>query len=475
VPSAFWDEQAVRRALAGRDMGALMRAYRTHPYHGRDIPQEVAASWVGITQARLSRIENGEAVTNITKLIRWAHVLRIPADLLWFRVSGASAQLGDGFERANGSTIQEAAWPIAPTPDRPDVVWSVDVDGLDDMNRRELLRLVSMAGSAVALASVGEGLDAERLGDTDGRLDGATLDEYTALNGHLWRVFALSQSKAATLPLVRTQLDVLTGGLAHPGNLATHTHLCALAADLLQLAGEILFDGNAYTEAAHCYTLAASAAKEAGAYDLWACAMTRHAFIGLYEVRGQSAAPKLDSAVSMLELAARLARRGNSQLSTRQWVAVVQAQVLAGLGRFDACQRALDVAETVHSLNGPVHTDGWLRFDGTRLTEERGACYVELGRPDSAQAALTDALGQTVSVRRRGAILADLAVTGAQRRDVEQLVTYASEAVDLARQTSSGYIGRRLARLRPHLAAVANDPRVRQLQEQTAALVGTST
>jgi hypothetical protein len=156
-------------------------------------------------------------------------------------------------------------------------------------------------------------------------------------------------------------------------------------------------------------------------------------------------------------------------------VAVVQAQVLAGLGRFDACQRALDVAETVHSLNGPVHTDGWLRFDGTRLTEERGACYVELGRPDSAQAALTDALGQTVSVRRRGAILADLAVTGAQRRDVEQLVTYASEAVDLARQTSSGYIGRRLARLRPHLAAVANDPRVRQLQEQTAALVGTST
>jgi hypothetical protein len=177
----------------------------------------------------------------------------------------------------------------------------------------------------------------------------------------------------------------------------------------------------------------------------------------------------------MLDLAARLACRGDAQLSTRQWVAVVQAQVLAGLGQFDACQRALDVAETVHELSGPVHTDGWLRFDGSRLAEERGACYAELGRPDLAEAALTDALRQTVSVRRRGAILADLAVTGAQRRDVEQLVTYATEAVELARQTGSGYIGRKLAGLRPHLAAVANDPRVRQLQEQTTALVGATT
>jgi len=270
VPPEFWDEQAVRRALTTRDMGALMRAYRTHPYHGRDIPQEIAAGWVGITQPRLSRIENGEAVSHITKLIRWAHVLRIPTDLLWFQVPGASAQLGglSVTERAGGSTIQEAAWQLAQAPDQPDVARPVDA-GLDDMNRRELLRLVSMATSAVTLASIGDESDGDQLGGAVGRLDAATLDEYAALNGHLWRVFALSQSKAQALPLVRSQFDVLTDGLAHPGSLAVHTRLCTLTADLLQLAGEILFDGNAYTEAAHCYTLAASAAKEAGAYDLW--------------------------------------------------------------------------------------------------------------------------------------------------------------------------------------------------------------
>jgi hypothetical protein len=247
----------------------------------------------------------------------------------------------------------------------------VDAGGLDDMNRRELLRLVSMATYAVTLASLGDEWDSDPLSHAAARFDAATLDEYAALNGHLWRVFALWQSKAQALPLVHSQFDVLTDSLAHPGSLAAHTRLCTLTADLLQLAGEVLFDGNAYTEAAHCYTLAASAAKEAGAYDPWACAMTRYAFIGLYERRGQSAA-------SMLDLAPRLARCGDQQLSTRQWVALVQAQAFAGLGQLDACQRALDMAETVHDLSGSVHTDGWLRFDGSRLAEERGAAMSNL-------------------------------------------------------------------------------------------------
>jgi tetratricopeptide (TPR) repeat protein len=391
----------------------------------------------------------------MTKLIGWANVLGIPPDLLWFAMpSGSSAQLNERPAWQSTSENQEAA-----------CTRLHDTDGLDDMNRRELLRLVSVAGTAVALGAVGEELDRDRF--AAGRLDGATLDEYAALNGQLWRVFALSPSKAAVFPLVRQHLDLLVSGLRNPGGLATHARLCALAADLFQLSGEILFDGNAYTEAAHSYTLAASAAKEAGAYDLWACAMTRHAFIDVYERRGHSA-------VSMLEPANRLARRGDQQLATRQWVAVVQAQALAGVGDHGGCQRALDTAHTVHDLSGPVHTDGWLRFDGSRLAEERGACNVELERPELAQAALTEALRQSASARRRAAILADLAVTCAQQHDVEQLVTYGTEAVELGRRTGSGYIGRKLAALRPHLAMLGNDARVRDLNEQIPAMVGTT-
>ncbi|MBB5807364.1 transcriptional regulator with XRE-family HTH domain [Saccharothrix ecbatanensis] len=77
-------------ALATYDMGTVMRAFRTHPFHGRDISQEVAAGWVGITQTRLSRIENGERIANLNKLMRWARALGIPSDLLWFRMPARS-------------------------------------------------------------------------------------------------------------------------------------------------------------------------------------------------------------------------------------------------------------------------------------------------------------------------------------------------------------------------------------------------
>ncbi|WP_268762161.1 helix-turn-helix domain-containing protein, partial [Frankia casuarinae] len=32
----------------------------------------MVAGWMGITQTQLSRIESGEPVTDLTKLIRWA-------------------------------------------------------------------------------------------------------------------------------------------------------------------------------------------------------------------------------------------------------------------------------------------------------------------------------------------------------------------------------------------------------------------
>lgn len=164
--------------------------------------------------------------------------------------------------------------------------------------------------------------------------------------------------------------------------------------------------------------------------------------------------------------AANLAGRGNPDLPTRHWIATVQAHAHASQGNFDACRRALDTAQTVHDQPGSVQNHGWLRFDGSRLPEERGACYTRLGRPDRAQAVLTDALLHISSARRRGAILADLAVTGAQRHDTDQLITHGMAAAHLARQTGSGYLARKLDALHPHLALINNDPRVRDLRNR---------
>jgi hypothetical protein len=144
----------------------------------------------------------------------------------------------------------------------------------------------------------------------------------------------------------------------------------------------------------------------------------------------------------------------------------VQAQVLAGLGNLNECQRALGEADRVQQLTGQIHTGGWLRFDGSRLPEERGTCYVALRRPDLAEQALTDALSMDLSARRRGGVLTDLAMLGLQRGDLDQLINHAEAATDIARQTGSGVIGRKLKGLQAQLAPLLADHRVRQLDNE---------
>jgi len=174
--------------------------------------------------------------------------------------------------------------------------------------------------------------------------------------------------------------------------------------------------------------------------------------------------------VPLLQAASAVARRGDRQLSTRYWVATVQAQAQAGLGDLAACNRALDEAEVVQRLTGELHNGGWLRFDGSRLAEERGTCYVELGRPDLAEVALSDALSQKLSMRRRGSVLTDLASIGVLRRDPDQVLQHGTAALELATHTGSGYVGRKLQGLHSQLAPLATDSRIQSLSDHIAAL-----
>jgi transcriptional regulator with XRE-family HTH domain len=338
----------------------------------------------------------------------------------------------------------------------------------DDMNRRDLLRLFSMTGAALALPA-GETIfgDVDRLpaaARTD-VVDVAGVEEFAQVNANLWRVYALSPVKSQTLPFVQAQLNVLTGALRRPRTALIQRRLCELTADLYQLAGEIFFDGDRYTDAAHCYALAASAGKEASASDLWACALTRHAFLSVYE-------RQFDEARPMLDMAAAIARGGDPGLSTRHWVAVVQAETFAGLGDLDSCQRALDTAAQVQHLPGPVHNGGWLRFDGSRLAEERGTCYGTLGRHDLAETALIDALHGTLTGRRKAGVQTDLAMIGVHRRDPDQVVAYADAVLDAARQTGSKVIARKLRVLRPHLAPLLKNQQIQRLDAEITDLVG---
>ncbi|WP_435189117.1 helix-turn-helix transcriptional regulator [Streptomyces sp. bgisy126] len=329
----------------------------------------------------------------------------------------------------------------------------------DEMIRREFLRILTVSGALTALPAE----EAEAL--AEGVRRGAPAD-FARMNGHLWQVYRLARSKGSVYPVIRDQLATLSEALASSRGSAQP--LLSTAADLFQLAGEVAFDGNRYADAAASYSLAASVGKDAEAYDLWACALVRRAYVDLSEQRYRQAA-------QMLGAAERLAERGDSGLSTRHWVASVQAEAYAGLGDLDACEHAMDRAEAVRDLTTDGVKGGWLRFDGARLAEERGSRYVQLGRLDLAEDVLRDALGQTAlafgqSYRRRGAVLTDLAAIGARRRDAEQVVEYGREAVELARTSGSGYVVRRLRTLCDEFGPLSRDHRVAELGSEIAAL-----
>jgi transcriptional regulator with XRE-family HTH domain len=380
--------------------------------------QESLAAKLGVDRTTIARLERGVTTPYPYTRLKLCRILEVTAaELDGMLGTGSSKQLAD-------STNSRAT----------DHSESTGV--LDDMQRRELLRVLSVAGALLALpAGVDSGPD-QMLRTAPAEPD--NVQEYEDLNAHLWQVFGLTRPKRLLYPLVHHQLAVLVDRLHRARSAVEHRQLCVLSCELFQLAGEIFFDADRYTDAAYCYSLAASAGREVRSYDRWACALTRQAFVNLYDRQYVQAA-------SVLDVAARIARHGDSQLSTRQWVAAVQAQAFAGLGDRDACERALETAEQVYHLTGPVNPGGWLRFDGGRLAEERGTCYLALGQIGLAERTLLAANDDTMSLRRRGGLLTDLASLAARRQDLDRVIEYAGEAVGIAEQTrSTGYLGRKM-------------------------------
>ncbi|MEU9047955.1 MULTISPECIES: helix-turn-helix transcriptional regulator [unclassified Kitasatospora] len=392
--------------------------------------QEKLAADLGVATSTVTRWECGRADPHPQQRPRLAALLKVTASEL------------DGLLNP---PLMEPVHQASPAP----------IDESDDMKRREALGLIAATGALITLPC-GE--------STAAPLTSAMSNDSTiSANAHLWQIFSESRTKQEVYPLVRHHLGVLAAELRSVTSEPDRQRLCSLVGDLYQLAGEILFDATRYTDAAQCYALAAAAAREASHYDLWACALTRHAFIELSERRYRSAEP-------ILAAAARVGRRGDGQLSTRYWVAAIQSQAYAGLGRLDACDRSLAEAEQVHSLTGTMQNGGWLRFDGTRLAEERGTCYLALGRPDLAEKSLHSALEVSLSPRRRGAVLAELAALSAHSGDIEQVVHFSTASMALAGETGSGYIAKKLDGLKPHLVPLMKDNRIAELHQHISAL-----
>lgn len=326
--------------------------------------------------------------------------------------------------------------------------------GIDDMKRRELLRLLSIAGSALVL-------DWDRIGDAldqPTRMEAAVLQDLETLNRQYWQDYRAATQKSVILDDVLAHLTSLTQAL-RAAPTSQREQLSVLASDLAQLCGEIFFDASLYMDAAQCYSFAVSAAKEAKAHDLWACALVRHAFLPIYDRHSQDALP-------LLHAAEIVAGRGDGTLTTRHWVAMVSAEAYAGSGMLNDCRQALDLAEGVrdvkHGMNGT-----WLRFDGERILEERGACFVKLGQADLAEPVLQEALTHHPSpTRRKGMVLSDLAQAVVAHGEVERACTLGNEVIQIAQLGASGVLKKGLHVLQAQLSPFATNSAVKDLNAQ---------
>ncbi|HEX5404208.1 MAG TPA: helix-turn-helix domain-containing protein [Pseudonocardiaceae bacterium] len=96
-------------------MGKVFKAYRNHPrhlqLHGKALNQELLGRWLGLTQAQVSKIENGKPEQNLETLRNYARILHLPQHLLWFDLPGQSRLTlfrGNLHKSASGLSVPQA-------------------------------------------------------------------------------------------------------------------------------------------------------------------------------------------------------------------------------------------------------------------------------------------------------------------------------------------------------------------------------
>lgn len=267
VSPEFWSAKHMREALQSWHMGRVIRAYRRHPFHGQTLRQEIVANWLGLTQAQLSRIENGAPPEELSKLRHWARVLGIPAHVLWFKLpdvdAGAAARPG-----AQLSTV--APVPLDFGVSAAEIVNAMEAFSAQDMaSRRELLAGLSILTGDVLLRPVQTWVATLPAGNASAKLG---TDDVRQLEDavKLFRRWDASGVGGLQRKAVVGQLKAMTETLAEPQAPAVRGQLFGITAELAQLSGWMAYDQGLHGVAQRYYLLALHACREAGNPELGA-------------------------------------------------------------------------------------------------------------------------------------------------------------------------------------------------------------
>ncbi|MGW4842768.1 helix-turn-helix domain-containing protein [Nocardia brasiliensis] len=316
VPPAFWQIDQMCDALATWHMGRVIFAYRNHPYHGKPLPQEVVGNWLGLTQAQLSRIEKGPAPEQLSKLIRWAQVLGIPGDLLWFKLPMSSAATLDDVNRqdflraALGVTVTGAAQPlvdlmstIQPTP-IPSLVGAAEIEQIRT-TAREFSTWDHTYGGGLVREAVGAQLR-----------------------------YAVNLLNARCSETNRPELHSAVGFLGHT-------------------AGFMAFDAYAHADAKSMFRLAWTCAEEAGDWHLRGKVLSSMARQAIW-------CGNPDDGLTYIELA--MVRSDRLTATERAMLHSARARALAKLFRIEEALKAVGQADEEFAHASPGNDPPWMAY-----------------------------------------------------------------------------------------------------------------
>jgi hypothetical protein len=361
VPADFWDYPALKYALAARHMGQVIRAYRCHPYHGRQpLPQGVVGGWIGVSQAQLSRIEHGPAIVHLDRLIHWARVLRIPEPYLWFRLPDRGQPGSPITEHVNSAAAEDR-----------------------DMRRRRLLEIaagVAGTGSLVALETLRHDLV-----QTAGFDVTASLDEWEAVISDYGYSYAVTPP-AELLRDLTVDLAVANGQLTRQTNDSTQRALLRTIALLQAFLAQTLSNLGNVRAGRRWWRTARTTADRACDPHVQTWVLGREIIRGLHESWPLTVVLELaDEAIAL---------RARPGMGTGS-VLIGRAQVLAVMGQAAEAEAAMNrVYAAMDDLPVRVTSDdtsmyGWPEY---RLRHGESLVYTYLGDQPRATAAQERAL-----------------------------------------------------------------------------------
>ncbi len=500
VPADFWDNEAIREALACRHMGRVIRAYRCHPFHGRrPLPQEVVAGWIGVTQGQLSHIETGPPIVHLDRLIHWARLLRIPPGCLWFALPEDSAT------RPGGLLLPTARQPAHALGDVGIPLWWGAVDVVDaslwwapgdtveivsQFSGRDLT--LDRRGATFTLAGVVFGstlLDPlERwLSDLDERPSLSSPGERSAAGRrgaigyqeveqieNAARVFrdwddrfGGGLRRKAVVGQLNEVADLLRG--SHPQEI--RRRLFRTMAQLSETAAIMSWDCGDQALAQRYYVLGLRACKPADDRSFAANIMAGMARQLLY-------LGHVNDALELVRLAQENSA-GHATAAVRSMLHTREAWAYSKLGRISAFRRATAKAEDALADARPAEEPHWISyFDRAELEGTTGGRLLELAheRPELAEET-AERINQAIALRRPGRLRSfaldqiGLAEARLIQGEMEEASRLGHAAAAVVEQTPSDRVRVQLAEFYQHSNTFDNVPAIANLRDRIRPLL----